>query len=154
MSLDDDIDRLGRVPILSAMNYEALRLLAFAAESCSFPAGTAIFQKGEAAEAGYLITSGTVWLGDTPAASTGAAASPAAGRAVGPGTLLGEQALLSTAQRPVTAWAEDAVTAVKISRKLVARVLQEYPANAIAIRQAWAAKLGARMRHIKDEERP
>ena len=149
MSLDDDIDRLGRVPILSAMNYEALRLLAFAAESCSFPAGAAIFKKGDTADAGYLITAGTVWLGETPAGSAGAA-----GRAVGPGTLLGEQSLLSAAQRPVTAWAEDAVTAVKISQKLVARVLQEYPANAIAIRQAWAAKLGARMRRIKDEERP
>ncbi len=149
MSLDDDIDRLGRVPILAAMNYEALRLLAFAAESCSFVAGATIFEKGEAADSGYLIISGTVWLGEAAAANAGTA-----GRAVGPGTLLGEQALLSTAQRPATARAEDAVTAVKISRKLVARVLQEYPANAIPIRQAWAAKLGARMRRVKDEGRP
>ena len=147
MSLDDEIDRLGRVPILAAMNYEALRLLAFAAESCSFVAGATLFEKGEAADAGYLITSGTVWLGEATDAR-------AAGRAVGPGTLLGEQALLASAQRPVTARAEDAVTAVKISRKLVARVLQEYPANAIAIRQAWATKLGDRMRRVKDEERP
>ena len=149
MSLDDEIDRLGRVPILAAMNYEALRLLAFAAESCSFVAGATLFVKGEAADAGYLITSGTVWLGEAPATDAAAA-----GRAVGPGTLLGEQALLASAQRPVTARAEDAVTAVKISRKLVARVLQEYPANAIAIRQAWATKLGHRMRRVKDEERP
>ena len=81
MSLDTDIDRLGRVPLLSAMNDEALRLLAFAAETCSFAADDVIFTEGDVADCGYLITAGSVEI------------SGAETRSVGPGTLLGEQLL-------------------------------------------------------------
>lgn len=137
MSLETDIDRLARVPILSAMNHEALRLLAFAAESCSFQPGEVLFTEGDTAECGFLIISGTV-------AISGAAASKD-GRSLGPGSLLGEQAMLAATRRPATARAETAVLAMKISRSLLARVLQEYPANAVAIRRRWAGKLRARM---------
>ena len=138
MSLETDIDRLARVPILSAMNHEALRLLAFAAESCSFDADDVIFTEDEAAECGFLITSGTVTISAATARTDGP-------RTLGPGALLGEQAMLAATRRPVTARAETAVSAVKISRTLLARVLQEYPANAVAIRRRWARRLGARM---------
>ncbi len=138
MSLDKDIARLAAVPLFAGMEHDALRLMAFAAERATIEAGAAIFSAGEPAEGGVVVTSGTVELlrpseGD------------AAPRTVGPGSLLGEHALLAETTRPVTARAQTGVTLLKIPRALFTRVLEEYPANAITIRRRWAAQLGARL---------
>ena len=47
MALDDDIALLARQPLLSLMERDALRLLAFAAESRILRAGDVLFRAGE-----------------------------------------------------------------------------------------------------------
>ena len=47
MALDDDMTLLARQPLLSLMERDALRLLAFAAESRILRAGDVLFRAGE-----------------------------------------------------------------------------------------------------------
>ena len=137
VSLDRDIERLASVPLFAGMEQDALRLMAFAAERATIEAGAVIFGVGDVAEGGVVVTSGTV---DLVRGSEGEDV-----RSVGPGSLLGEHALLAETTRPVTARARTAVTLLRIPRALFTRVLEEYPDNAVTIRRRWAAQLGARL---------
>ncbi len=138
MSLDTDIARLSRVPLFSVLGTNALRLLAFAAESHPFATGELLFRRGETADGGYLIVSGAVDLfaSDDDEAER---------RIVGPGALIGEQALLAETLRPNGARAVKATATLKVTRAVFTRVLREYPASATAIRQVWAQRLHERL---------
>ncbi len=142
MSLDKDIGRLASVPLFAGMEHDALRLMAFAAERADISAGTVIFSAGDTAEGGVVVVSGTVEL-LRPSEGDDAV------RTVGPGSLLGEHALLAETTRPVTARARTGVTLLKIPRALFSRVLEEYPANAVTIRRRWAAQLGGRLKDLE-----
>ena len=93
MSIEDDIAFLERVPTLALLGRDALRILAIGAESRYLHDGNVLFSQGEAADAGYVVQEGLLGLG------------PVRGNAeeltVGPGTLLGELALLTETTRPV-----------------------------------------------------
>ncbi len=138
MPLEADVDRLSRVPLFSVMGPGALRLLAFAAESYPFASGEFLFRRGEPADGGYVIVSGMIDLltGDAPGGPE---------RHVGPGTLLGEQALLAETLRPISARAAKATSTLKITRAIFARALREYPDTALVIRQMWARRLHERL---------
>lgn len=138
MPLEADVDRLSRVPLISVMGPGALRLLAFAAESYPFASGEYLFRRGETADGGYLIVSGMIEL-------LADVAPDGSQRVVGPGTLLGEQALLTETLRPVSARAGKATSTLKITRAIFARALREYPETAVVIRQMWARRLHQRL---------
>jgi len=97
MSIEDDIAFLERVPTLGLLGRDALRILAIGAESRYLHDGNVLFTQGEPADAGYVVQEGLLSL------------EPVRGNAeplmVGPGTLLGELALLTETKRPVTATA-------------------------------------------------
>ena len=94
MSLDDDIAFFERVPMLAALGKQALRILAIGAESRHLPSGAVLFYAGDLAEAGYLLQDGALLI-EPGTASEGREFT------VGPGTLLGELALLTdTAEKP------------------------------------------------------
>ena len=95
MTIEDDIAFLERVPILRRLGAGALRILAIGAESYSVQAGQVLFTAGEAADGAYVVQHGSFSLsterGDEPEVIAG------------PGTLLGESALLTETKRPATA---------------------------------------------------
>ena len=134
MALEDDIVILQRQPLLGLMEHEALRLLAFAAESRILRAGDILFRTGEGSDGGYLVISGAVAVST---AETGSA--PAA--IAGPGSLLGELALFSAMARPATAMAREPTQVMKLSRTAMRRVLTEFPGSAAAIAKAISARL-------------
>src|SRR5437870_3669971 len=107
MALDDDIALFSRVPVLGGMGREALRLLAFAAETRQLRVGDVLFRKGETSDSGYVISMGAVAMieddGDSAAAI------------VGPGSLIGELALISETKRSATAVAREPTTVIRIS---------------------------------------
>src|SRR5207302_10539273 len=96
MSIEDDIAFLERVPTLALLGREALRILAIGAESRYLHDGDVLFRAGELADAGYVIQEGSFHL---------RLSENAAPLSVGPGTLLGELALVTETQRPTTATA-------------------------------------------------
>jgi len=140
MALDDDIRIMADQPLLGLLPREALRLLAFAAETRLLRAGDILFRKDERADAAYIIVKGAVALDQRDDGS------PAL-QVVGPGHLLGETALFAEVQRPATAIAREMTNLMKINRPVMARVLAEFPDAAVAVHQ----ELSGRIRRLSSE---
>lgn len=135
MSLDQDVALLKSIPLFEDFPAEHIRLIAFSAEPLKLPAGTVLFREGAQADTGYVVVSGAVELvretGDGPQNPTIA----------GPGALIGELALLCPTTRPATATTLAPAELLVVSRRLLRRVLEEYPEMAEGLRQALAVKL-------------
>ncbi|MGL4439439.1 MAG: cyclic nucleotide-binding domain-containing protein [Bosea sp. (in: a-proteobacteria)] len=134
MALENDIDVLLAQPLLSVMPREALRLIAFAAETRFLRAGDILFRKNETADCAYLLTAGMIAL---DARDDGSPAMQIAG----PGSLLGETALFAEVQRPATAIARETSTVMRLNRSVMARVLGEFPDTAALLHQAISARV-------------
>jgi CRP-like cAMP-binding protein len=134
MALDDDIALLARQNLLGLMDRDALRLVAFAAESRILRAGDVLFRAGESSDSAFLVISGAVALmqGDD---------GRAADEIAGAGALIGEMALFAAIERPVTAVAREPTQVMKLSRSVMRRVLGESPDSAQAIADAIAGRL-------------
>lgn len=134
MTLADDIGNLARIPLFAELEPEALRLLMVAGETRILRAGDVLFRRGESSDCGYIVLTGSLAL---DAADNG---SPAV-QIVGPNTLIGEIALISETERPVTALAREPSTVLKVPRSLFHRVLKEFPASANGVRQTIRTRL-------------
>jgi CRP-like cAMP-binding protein len=134
MALDDDIALLARQPLLSLMERDALRLVAFAAENRTLRAGDVLFRSGENSDGAVLVVSGAVAL------TSGDDGQPA-DEIAGPGTLLGELALFTSIKRPTTAVAREPTQVMRLSRSVMRRVLNEFPDSAQAIADVVAERL-------------
>jgi CRP-like cAMP-binding protein len=127
MSIEDDVALLERVPTLRLLGMESLRTLAIGSEVRDVPRGDHLFHQGDNADSGFVVQRGAFRIDD------GACAEMVAG----PGTLLGELALLRQMQRPASAMALEYSTVIRISRSLFQRVLESDPAAAVRLRDAF-----------------
>jgi CRP-like cAMP-binding protein len=71
----------------------------------------------------------------------------------GPGTLVGELALLTDMVCPATAIAKEPTTVIRISRSLFRKMLEGYPAAAVKLREIMAARLDVWTRELGDVQR-
>jgi CRP-like cAMP-binding protein len=142
MALDDDMALLGRQPLLSLMERDALRLLAFAAESRILRAGDVLFRAGEPSDGAILVVSGTI------AVTTQDDGRPAE-EIVGPGALIGELSLFTSLPRPATAIAREPTQVMRLPRSVMRRVLGESPDSAEAIMAAIGDRLRGFVRELK-----
>jgi CRP-like cAMP-binding protein len=135
MALDQDVAALQHIPPFDLFEPEALRLVAFSAETRILRAGDILFKKGQPSDGGYLVTGGTISLdaddNGSPAADT-----------VGPGALVGALAMFAATERPATAIARAPSTVLKISRSLMRRVLENHPLTARRVQE----RIGAEVR--------
>ena len=146
MALDNDIALLARQPLLSLMERDALRLVAFAAENRTLRAGDVLFRGGETSDGAVLIVSGAIAL------MSGDDGQPA-DEILGPGALLGELALFSSTKRPMTAVAREPTQIMRLSRSVMRRVLAEFPDSAQAIADAVSDRLRqfvGELGHVQD----
>ncbi len=60
MAIDDDIKFLERVPTLSVLGRDALRIIAIGAETRYVHSGEVLFSIGDTADAAYVIQKGSV----------------------------------------------------------------------------------------------
>jgi CRP-like cAMP-binding protein len=134
MTIEDDIVFLERAPILRLLGREALRILAIGAESRYVHGGEVLFKRGEPADAGYVVQEGNFSLTSEPADSKKEVTA-------GPGTLLGEVALIADIKRPVTATALEPSTVIRIPRGLFLKMLQGYPDAAARLRDVMAQRV-------------
>lgn len=135
MTLDQDVDLLQHIPLFSGFPPEQLRLIAFSAEPMRLPAGTALFREGAQADTGFVIVSGSVELIST------APDGPQGATIAGPGALIGELALLCPTTRPASATTLEPTELMVVSRRLLRRMLEEYPDMAERLRQALSDRL-------------
>ena len=134
MALEEDIATLSRAPLFSLLDRDALRLVAFAAESRKLRAGDVLFRKGDRSDGGYVVSRGAVAL---DARDDGSPATWIAGE----GALIGQAALFTRIERPATATAREPSTVIRVSPSLMRRVLEEFPGAAEAMHKALADDL-------------
>jgi len=127
LGIEDDIRFIERVPTLRMLGNTALRILAIGAESRSMAAGDVLFTAGEPSDCGYIVQDGSFDV-VAPSRSLGTLV-------VGPGTLLGELALIAETRRPATATAREPSTVMRISRSLFLKMLEGYPEAAYILRE-------------------
>ena len=126
MGIEDDIAFIERVPTLRMLGREALRILAIGAESRAVRKGEVLFLAGETADCGYVIQDGSFRLVSN--------SKPISEVIAGPGTLLGELALIVETKRPATATANELSAVIRISRSLFLKMLEGYPDAALILR--------------------
>ena len=134
MTIEDDIDFLEKVPTLRVLGPTALRILAIGAENQSIPSGDTLFSAGDKADAGYVIQQGSFRLKANPSEGDDKAA------VAGPGSLLGEIAMLRDTVRPMTAVAAEESTVMRIPRSLFLKMLEGFPDAAQRLRNHLAAR--------------
>jgi len=132
MTIEDDIAFLERVPIFRRLGAGGLRILAIGTESYSLQSGEVLFTEGETADGGYVIQRGSFVL----SAGQGKESEIVAG----PGTLLGEMALLTETKRPATARAREESTVLRISRSMFLRMLEGFPDAAERLRELFVSR--------------
>jgi CRP-like cAMP-binding protein len=146
MSLDDDIAFFERVPTFVVLGRQALRILAIGAETKQLQSGAVLFYAGELADGGYVVQEGSLLL-EPGTFSEGKEF------IAGPGTLVGELALLTEMVCPATAIAKEPTTVIRISRSLFKKMLEGYPAAAVKLREIMAARLDVWTRELGDVQR-
>jgi CRP-like cAMP-binding protein len=140
MTIEDDIAFLERVPILRRLGAGGLRSVAIGAESYSVLAGQVLFTAGEAADGAYIIQQGSFSLKSTVPNEPEIIA--------GPGTLLGESALLAETRRPATATARESSTVLRVPRAMFLKMLESYPDAARRLREMMTARADQWSREI------
>ncbi len=151
MALEDDIAFFEQVPTFAVLGRQALHVLAIGAETRHLPSGAVLFYAGELADGGYVVQEGSLLL--EPGTFTEGQA-----YTVGPGTLVGELALLTDMVCPSTAIAKEPTTVIRISRSLFRKMLEGYPQAAEKLRaimserlQAWTREVAAVKQRLKQE---
>jgi CRP-like cAMP-binding protein len=132
VTIDDDIAFIEQVPTLRMLGRTALRILAIGAEARYVHQGEVLFAVNEVSDGGYVIQEGSFRL-DSGSNSIGEVIA-------GPGTLLGELALIAETKRPATATAREPSTVIRISRSLFLKMLEGYPEAAQVLREQFVAR--------------
>ena len=132
MTIEDDIAFLERVPLLHRLGTGALRILAIGSESYAVQTGQVLFAAGDAADCAYVVQDGSFTLETRRGEPEPTVA--------GPGTLLGEAALLAETTRPATATAREDSTVLRISRAMFLKMLESYPDAAQSLRELIARR--------------
>ena len=141
MSIEDDIAFLERVPTLRLLGRTALRILAIGAESRYVHDGETLFSFGDQTDCGYVVQEGSFAL---------TAPTPPEEVTAGPGTLMGELALLVETKRPATAVAREPSTVIRISRSLFQKMLEGYPDAAVKLREQLTQRASQAMTDMRD----
>jgi CRP-like cAMP-binding protein len=134
MGLESDIAFFEQVPTFAALGKPALQVLAIGAETRNLPSGAVLFYAGELADGGYLVQEGSLVL-EPGTFSDGKEYT------VGPGTLVGELALLTDMVCPATAIAKGPTVVIRIPRSLFRKMLEGYPQAAAKLRDIMAERL-------------
>jgi CRP-like cAMP-binding protein len=147
MAIEDDIAFFERVPTLSLLGRAALRILAIGAETRYVHTGEVLFYAGDPADAGFVVQEGQFSIAPNEAEG-GESGETGAGITVGPGTLLGELALLTATTRPGTVTALEPSTVLRIPRSLFLKMLEGYPDAAKRLRDSFATRTDQAARDI------
>jgi CRP-like cAMP-binding protein len=133
MALEDDIRNFSRNPTLAALEPDALRHLALAAETRILLKGDVLFRRDEISDGGYVLVSGSLALDPSDHGQ--------AEHILRPPTLIGDMALITKTKRPATAIAREPTTILKISRQLFHRILNESPRSAERLKSLLSDRL-------------
>jgi CRP-like cAMP-binding protein len=141
MPLEDDIAFFESIPTLALLGRPALRILAIGTETKKVQSGAVLFYAGDLADCGYVVQEGSFMLEDDRPGRHEESH-------VGPGTLLGDLALITDTVRTETATAQEPSIVIRIPRSLFLKMLEGYPEAARSLRDAMAERLEAWTRDL------
>ncbi len=142
MALEDDIRSLSGVGLFTELNSEQLRLLAFGAERVRLLKGRDLYRQGQRADCAFVVVEGRIDLYSEDHGQRRILHS------AGPGTMLGEFALISETERLTGAYAAEDSVVIRLNRNLFRRVLEEYPDIAARLHAEIADQLKTMIRRL------
>ncbi len=147
MTIERDIAALGQVMMFSELSDEQLRLLAFSAEAVTLAANEILFQEGDVAGSGFVVTEGEIQL------IQGSGSNAVSVGKLGPGSVVNELALISETLRPATAVAREGTQVIKIRRSLFRRFITEYPDISARLEESLKGRLHGTISQLKHAQR-
>jgi len=142
MTIENDIAFLEQVPILRQLGMAGLRIVAIGAENLAMEPGQVLFTAGETADGAYVVQRGSLVLKSERGGGGDIVA--------GPGTLLGESALLAETKRPATATAREGTAVLRISRAMFLKMLESNPDAARRLRETISVRVDQWERDIEN----
>lgn len=133
MAIDDDIGLLRKLAFFEPFDQDQLRLMLFAADRRTLKAGETLFTRGSLSTSGFIIQTGSIAL--KPNHEFGEE------QILGPGTLIGEMALIVPSERPCDAVAKEPTSLIGLPRTLLHRIFSEYPDTAKKLRVQLSKRL-------------
>ncbi|WP_068317053.1 cyclic nucleotide-binding domain-containing protein [Polycladidibacter hongkongensis] len=138
MSIDAELEALRQVPLFSVLDDRKLRLLAFISERSLYLAGEPLCEQGEDGSEAYIVLSGEIAVEVNHVTVAH----------MGPGSVLGEIAVLCDVPRTATLLASDDAEVLRISKDNLLELLEEFPQIAVAMTKELAARLEATSREL------
>jgi CRP-like cAMP-binding protein len=142
LSIREIANRLRKIDLLADFDEESISKLASSAHERHYTAGETIFLRGDTGDCFYVVVSGRVRI--VLGVSDGREMTL---RHQGPGTILGEIAMLDGRARSADAMALDPTTLIRISRSHFMDLMEQQPKLA----QALLGALCARLRVLTDQ---
>ena len=144
MSLNEEVELLRNIPLFSKLEASKLKLLAFTSERLTYDAGQLLCSQGDMGDAAYIIVDGeAAVLVDSPAGQIRVAD-------LGRNDFVGEIAILCDVPRTATVQAESKVVALRISKDLFFRLVEEFPQMAVEIMRELAHRLEATTAQLRE----
>jgi CRP/FNR family cyclic AMP-dependent transcriptional regulator len=137
VSLKEEVELLQRIPLFQNIEASKLKLLAFTSERVAFEAGHVLFREGDMGDAAYIIMEGEADVTvNSPAGSIIVAT-------FGRNAFVGEIAILCDVPRTATITARERLVALRISKELFLRLINEFPQMAVSVVRELAKRLEA-----------
>ncbi len=144
MSLNEEVELLRNIPLFSKLEASKLKLLAFTSERLTYDAGQLLCSQGDMGDAAYIIVDGEASVLVDSAAGQIQVAN------LGRNDFVGEIAILCDVPRTATVKAESKVVALRISKDLFFRLVEEFPQMAVEIMRELAHRLEATTAQLRE----
>lgn len=127
MGLNEEVAVLSTIPLFSRIAPAQLKLIAFSSQRVVFAGGQDICRQGEAGDCAYVFISGFAdVIVEVPEG-------PRRISSVKPHQIMGETAVLADVPRTATVRATGEVVALKLTKDVLLRIMQDFPGVAIEI---------------------
>ena len=138
MALDEKLELLKRVPLLSALGRREIEAVGKLAEEIDLPAGRVLMREGDTGREFYVLVSGAVELERAGAPF----------RSMQPGDFFGEIALLSEGPRTATARTSTPSKLLVLGHREFHSLMDQFP----AIRTCVLDSLAKRIRNLEPDK--
>lgn len=133
--LNDEVNMLKQVPLLSGIAEAKLKLLAFTSERLTFRGGDVLFRQGDYGDAAYVILQGNaVVLVETPTGEVKIADLAA-------NSVVGEISIICNVARTATVRADSQLEVLRITKENFMRLLSDFPEMTLEILRVLAERL-------------
>lgn len=128
-SLESDVEVLAQVGFFEGFSDAHLKLVAFSAENRTLPDKLLLYDEGQLLHSAYVVVSGLLrGRRKTRDGDDGK------GREIGPGSILGEHALILDVRADEAVRVESRARVLQIRKVQFRRLLQEHPELAVTLR--------------------